>query len=73
MKKILLVFALGVFVTSCGPSNCDCANATKDQLEDDSFTEKCEKLEDGWKAKYKEADKDEKKSMRVEMKACGEE
>ncbi len=72
MKKILLVFALGGFVTSCGPSNCDCATATKEQLEDESFTEKCEKLEDDWKAKYKEADKDEKKAMRKEMKACAD-
>ncbi len=73
MKKVLFVFALGAILTSCGPSNCDCANATKDQLEDESFAEKCEKLEDDWKAKYKEADKDEKKAMRAEMKACGDE
>jgi len=72
MKKVLLILALGAFATSCGPSMCDCANASKEQLEDESFADKCEKMEDDWKAKFKEADEDEQKAMRADVDACSE-
>tara|TARA_B100000767_G_C19776627_1_gene542944 strand:+ start:2987 stop:3220 length:234 start_codon:yes stop_codon:yes gene_type:complete len=71
MKKILSVFSLCVFLVSCGgPSTCDCVNATKEQMKDEVFSEKCEKMEDEWKAKFKESDKDEQKAMREAIKAC---
>lgn len=71
MKRVLAIFSLGVFLASCGgPSTCDCVNASREQMKDEVFSEKCEKMEDEWKAKFKDVDEDEQKAMREELKAC---
>ena len=71
MKKVLLVFAMGAFLFSCGgPSTCDCVNATEEQMKDEDFKKGCDEMEKDWKAKYKEASDEDKKTMMEEIEAC---
>ena len=74
MKKVLLVFAMGAFLFSCGgPDMCDCINATKEEKKDEEFKEACKELKKKTKEEYKNASKEDKKAMREEEKACKEE
>ena len=34
MKKVFLMLVLGAFITSCGPSLCDCRNLNKKEKKD---------------------------------------
>lgn len=71
MKKVLLVFAMGAFLFSCGgPSTCDCVNKTDEQKKDEDFMKACEEMEKEWEAEYDKADDARKKEMKEEVEAC---
>ncbi|MDB4648901.1 hypothetical protein OAF64_02780 [Crocinitomicaceae bacterium] len=72
MKKVFLMLVLGAFITSCGPSLCDCRNLNKKEKKEQGITDKCSELKDDYKEEYKEADEDKKKAMREELDACDE-
>jgi len=72
MKKVFLMLVLGAFITSCGPSLCDCRNLNKKEKKEQGITDKCSELQDDYKEEYKEADEDKKKAMREELDACDE-
>ena len=70
MKKVLLVFAMGAFLFSCGgPSTCDCVNKTDEQKKDEDFMKACEEMGD----EYEKMSKEDQKAMDEEVKACQEE
>ena len=71
MKKVLLVFAMGAFLFSCGgPSTCDCMNPSDEQKKDEDFKKACDELSKEWEAEYKEADEARKKEMDEELAGC---
>lgn len=72
MKKVFLMLALGAFITSCGPSVCDCINTSKKEKKEQGITDECSKISDEWKERYKKADDDEKQAMKDEANACEE-
>lgn len=71
MKKVLLVFAMGAFLFSCGgPSTCDCVNPSDEQKKDEDFKKACDEMQKEWEAEYKEASDEDKKKMKEEIEAC---
>lgn len=70
MKKVVLSAVVFSFLAvSCGPSLCDCVNMSMDEASD-SEIEKCEAMEDEWRAKFKDASDEEKEAMQKEVEAC---
>jgi len=67
MKKLLLVFAIGAFSVSCGPSLCDCVNESKAALSGEGeISEACAKMSE----ENMKLTGDEAKAKMEEMNAC---
>ena len=63
MKKLLLVFAIGAFSVSCGPSLCDCVEEQASGEMSDACTEMQNEM--------KNLKGDELKAKMDEVAACG--
>jgi len=69
MKKIVLSVAViaTMGIASCGGTSlCECVNM-------DEMTEECKTMKKDWKAKFKEASDEDKKTMQAEIEACEKE
>ena len=62
MKKLLLVFAIGAFSVSCGPSLCDCVEEQKSG----EMSDACKEMQD----EMKDLKGDALKAKMDEVKAC---
>ena len=70
MKKVLLVFAMGAFLFSCGgPSTCDCVNKKDKEQEEEGIKEACDEMND----EYKKMSKEDQKAWKEEAEACTKE
>ena len=82
VKKVLLVFAMGAFLFSCGdgsdeekdkdkgPDLCDCVNATDEQNKDEDFKDACDEMEKEWEAEFKESSREDRAMMQEEIDDC---
>jgi hypothetical protein len=70
MKKVLLVFAMGAFLFSCGgPSTCDCVNKSDKEQKEEGIKEACDEMND----EYEKMSKEDQKAMDEEVEACQKE